>query len=283
MCNPRQARQASQRLLVVVYISVGPRPPVPGVPGASTYHTGLDFAATMGTPVGATAAGQVIAGGFNGGYGNYVDIKHADGIISRYGHLSQILARAGQLVQQGTAIGLAGSTGLSSGPHVHFEIIKNGQRVDPAPLLSGVAAPTAAAGTPTQGGAPSAAPTMPGGSAGLPGGPTSAPPAMAAPSGGMSAPGITPPPPMGPRQDDRMFIPEMMMPQIEAMITQMSGGILGQISGMLGPVMQGISTVGGMIGGMQGAPSLLGQVRDPKLRMLDNPQDVFTLARNLIP
>ena len=262
----------------------GPRPPVPGVPGASVFHTGLDFAALAGTPIAATAAGQVIAGGFNGGYGNYVDIKHADGVVSRYAHMSKILVRAGQMVQQGNSIGLVGSTGLSSGPHLHVEIIKNGRPVDPQPLLSGVAAPTpadtsgAAPGAP--GGmspAPSAAPGgMPGGMA----------PAMSPPSpipGGFNPPSSMPvAPPLGPRQDDRTFIPQVMMPQIEGMIAQMSGGILGQISGLIGPVMTGISALSGMVGG-QGSQSMLGQVRDPRLRMLDNPQDVFTLSRNLIP
>jgi murein DD-endopeptidase MepM/ murein hydrolase activator NlpD len=107
------------------------------------FHTGLDIAAPLGTPVGAAAAGKVILAtssrdsqGNLVGYGNYVVIAHGDGFLTLYGHLEKILVTAGQVVQQGQVIGLCGSTGWSTGPHVHFEIRLNGIYVDPAPYLA---------------------------------------------------------------------------------------------------------------------------------------------------
>ncbi|MBV8301393.1 MAG: M23 family metallopeptidase [Candidatus Dormibacteraeota bacterium] len=107
------------------------------------FHTGLDIAAPMGTPVGAAAAGVVLlatsshdAAGDLVGYGNYVVIRHANGYLTLYGHLEQLLVRAGQVVQQGQVIGLLGSTGWSTGPHVHFEVRVDGVYVDPAPFIA---------------------------------------------------------------------------------------------------------------------------------------------------
>jgi murein DD-endopeptidase MepM/ murein hydrolase activator NlpD len=108
------------------------------------FHTGLDIAAPADTPVGAAAAGRVIfagqsrdAAGHLVGYGNYVMVEHGGGVVTLYGHLDQIAVAVGDAVQQGQVIGLEGSTGWSTGPHVHFEVRLNGMAVDPAAYLAG--------------------------------------------------------------------------------------------------------------------------------------------------
>ncbi len=100
-------------------------------------HPGIDIAAGQGAPVWAAAAGTVTIaqGGWNGGYGNVVMIDHNNGYLTVYGHLSQINVSACEGVAAGTGIGLAGSTGNSTGPHLHFEIRQNGVAVDPWYLL----------------------------------------------------------------------------------------------------------------------------------------------------
>jgi murein DD-endopeptidase MepM/ murein hydrolase activator NlpD len=91
-------------------------------------HKGVDIAAPIGTPIAAAAAGEVISAGWNsGGYGNLVKIKHPDGSVTLYAHNSRILVRSGQMVEQGDLIALMGSTGYSTGPHLHFEIHPPGQ------------------------------------------------------------------------------------------------------------------------------------------------------------
>ena len=107
------------------------------------FHTGLDIAAPLDTPVSAAADGTVLlatssvdAEGHLTGYGNYVVIGHGAGFITVYGHLDKLLVTPGQAVQQGQVIGLMGSTGWSTGPHVHFEIRSDGVYVDPAPFLA---------------------------------------------------------------------------------------------------------------------------------------------------
>jgi murein DD-endopeptidase MepM/ murein hydrolase activator NlpD len=94
-------------------------------------HEGLDIAVDFGTPVTATADGLVIYSAPHAGYGNLVIVYHSNGITSRYGHLSRISVEAGQRVKQGDQIGNVGSTGRSTGPHVHYEIRENDQAVDP--------------------------------------------------------------------------------------------------------------------------------------------------------
>jgi murein DD-endopeptidase MepM/ murein hydrolase activator NlpD len=103
--------------------------------GSSEFHTGLDIAAPMGSTVTASAAGAVIYAAWYGGYGNAIILDHGNGVSSLYGHLSQIFVSERQEVQQGQAIGAVGSTGRSTGPHLHFEIRINGQPVDPASRL----------------------------------------------------------------------------------------------------------------------------------------------------
>jgi murein DD-endopeptidase MepM/ murein hydrolase activator NlpD len=97
----------------------------------SRFHAGLDIGASWGSPIVAAADGRVIAAGWAGGYGREVQIAHGGGLVSLYGHMSQIAAEPGSYVRQGQVIGYVGSSGLSTGPHVHFEVRQSGQPVNP--------------------------------------------------------------------------------------------------------------------------------------------------------
>jgi len=95
-------------------------------------HAGLDFAAPQGTPIYATANGTVtVAGNTGNGYGNHVVINHGYGYETLYGHMVRVKARVGQQIKRGEVIGYVGSTGKSTGPHCHYEVHKNGQKIDP--------------------------------------------------------------------------------------------------------------------------------------------------------
>jgi len=94
-------------------------------------HKGIDFAAGVGTPIYATADGKVTLSGRHGGYGNTVIINHSYGYETLYGHMSRTKVRKGAKVKRGDVIGYVGSTGLSTGPHLHYEVHKDGQPVDP--------------------------------------------------------------------------------------------------------------------------------------------------------
>ncbi|GGB28696.1 peptidase M24 [Sphingomonas metalli] len=94
-------------------------------------HKGMDIAAPYGTPILAARDGTVASAGRNAGYGNFVKLNHPGGLASGYGHMSRIAVRGGQQVRQGQVIGYVGSTGLSTGPHLHWEVWKNGQSVNP--------------------------------------------------------------------------------------------------------------------------------------------------------
>jgi len=95
-------------------------------------HTGVDIKGTIGTPIYAAQDGDVALAGWNrGGYGQQVVLKHDGGILTRYAHMSKIIAKPGESVVKGQVIGLVGSTGRSTGPHLHFEVIKNGGRLNP--------------------------------------------------------------------------------------------------------------------------------------------------------
>lgn len=99
------------------------------------YHTGVDFANPIGTPIAASDNGVVIKAGWYGGYGNMVEINHGNGIVTLYAHCSALLVKNGETVKKGQVIAKVGSTGNSTGPHLHFEVRKNGQPVDPMPYL----------------------------------------------------------------------------------------------------------------------------------------------------
>lgn len=99
--------------------------------GGRRFHAGVDLAAPNGTPVYAAAAGQVAVAGHAGGYGLLVELEHGSGLETRYGHLSRLNVVPGQTVQTGELIGFVGSTGNSTGPHLHYEKRINGVPVDP--------------------------------------------------------------------------------------------------------------------------------------------------------
>lgn len=101
------------------------------ITGSYSMHTGVDWYVPTGTAVKASASGTVISAGWNGGYGYCVKIRHSDGSVTVYGHLSQILVATGQSVTQGNRIALSGSTGNSTGPHLHFEILIGGVAQNP--------------------------------------------------------------------------------------------------------------------------------------------------------
>jgi murein DD-endopeptidase MepM/ murein hydrolase activator NlpD len=103
--------------------------------GTAAMHPGLDMAAPTGTPVYATADGTVGRAERAGGYGNLVQLEHGKGLETRYGHLSQILVHDGQSVHRGDVIGLVGSTGRSTGSHLHYEVRIDGRAVNPMPFL----------------------------------------------------------------------------------------------------------------------------------------------------
>jgi murein DD-endopeptidase MepM/ murein hydrolase activator NlpD len=103
--------------------------------GRPAIHTGIDLRGETGEPVHATAAGKVSIAGREGGYGNMVEINHGNGLATRYGHLSEIDVKVGQTVRIGETIGKIGSTGRSTGPHLHYETRINGEAVDPQKFL----------------------------------------------------------------------------------------------------------------------------------------------------
>jgi murein DD-endopeptidase MepM/ murein hydrolase activator NlpD len=103
--------------------------------GRPAMHTGLDFRAQMGDPVRATANGKVVNSGWSGGYGRMVEIDHGNGLSTRYGHLSQIDVKVGDIIKIGQVIGEVGSTGRSTGPHLHYETRIDGEAVDPQKFL----------------------------------------------------------------------------------------------------------------------------------------------------
>lgn len=99
--------------------------------GFTRMHQGVDFAAAHGAPVVAASSGQVVGAGWAGGYGRQVRIAHGGGLSSSYSHLSRFAVAAGRSVRAGEVIGYAGSSGLSTGPHVHYEVRRNGRAIDP--------------------------------------------------------------------------------------------------------------------------------------------------------
>jgi murein DD-endopeptidase MepM/ murein hydrolase activator NlpD len=101
------------------------------------FHHGVDIAAPAGTPIKAAQAGRVVFSGLLGGYGNVVILEHETGMRTLYGHASRNLVSAGEQVSEGDVLGLVGSTGRSTGPHLHFEVQKNGEPLNPALMMAG--------------------------------------------------------------------------------------------------------------------------------------------------
>jgi murein DD-endopeptidase MepM/ murein hydrolase activator NlpD len=104
--------------------------------GSTELHTGIDISADRGQPVYATADGTVDSAGWNGDYGNMVVINHRFGLVTRYGHLATYSVRPGEHVTRGQVIGQIGSTGRTTGPHLHYELLVNGQLTNPLSLLT---------------------------------------------------------------------------------------------------------------------------------------------------
>lgn len=106
--------------------------------GISDHHSGLDLTAPFGSPVRAAAAGEVVFAGYYFGYGHMVDLRHDDGTVTRYGHLSAYAPgiAVGHLVEAGGLLGQIGMSGRASGPHLHFEVRVNGRPIDPKPMLA---------------------------------------------------------------------------------------------------------------------------------------------------
>jgi murein DD-endopeptidase MepM/ murein hydrolase activator NlpD len=104
--------------------------------GHQTFHEGVDFAAEAGTPINAAASGKVIYADFHAAYGKNVDIDHGNGLVTRYAHASELLVKEGDLVVRGQRIAKVGSTGRSTGPHLHFEVRLNGAPQNPGRFLA---------------------------------------------------------------------------------------------------------------------------------------------------
>lgn len=154
--NDRQFQQlfaswdrAAQRTVIASTVSVPSRTPINDfrmtsgfgmrvhpVLGGLRGHQGLDMAAPTGTPVYAPADGMVGKAEWFGGYGNFISIGHGGDLETRYGHLSRIAVSAGQRVRKGDLIGYVGSTGRSTGPHLHYEVRVAGTAVDPTPYMT---------------------------------------------------------------------------------------------------------------------------------------------------
>lgn len=116
------------------------------IDGGMRHHNGVDIAVPTGTSVKAIAAGRVIQSAARGGYGNLVSIDHGDGMVSIYGHNAQLNVSVGEQVEAGQTIALSGSTGRSTGPHLHFELWKSGTNVTQAYLKNGAGIPEVAGG-----------------------------------------------------------------------------------------------------------------------------------------
>jgi murein DD-endopeptidase MepM/ murein hydrolase activator NlpD len=108
--------------------------------GEAGFHQGIDISTDKGTPVLATADGLVVSASYGGDYGNLVVLKHQFGLSTRYAHLSGFAVKAGQRIKRGEVIGYVGSTGRSTGAHLHYEIMANGHLLNPLQLLTQPAA-----------------------------------------------------------------------------------------------------------------------------------------------
>jgi murein DD-endopeptidase MepM/ murein hydrolase activator NlpD len=117
--------------------------------GRAALHTGLDFPADVGTPIMAAAGGMVRSTDFHPAYGNLLEIDHGNGLTTRYAHTSKILVKAGDIVKRGQVVAQVGTTGRSTGPHLHFEVMVDGVLQNPAKFLAGKPASTVAKGAPS--------------------------------------------------------------------------------------------------------------------------------------
>lgn len=104
--------------------------------GGREFHPGIDLAVPYGSPIYATGTGVVVYSGWKNGYGNFIEIDHGNGYVTRYGHSSRLLVSVGDHVKKNQEIALVGCTGRCTGPHVHYEVLLNGQRQNPATYLA---------------------------------------------------------------------------------------------------------------------------------------------------
>lgn len=104
--------------------------------GRLALHAGIDFRASTGTQIRSTGAGTVVVAGRTGGYGNMVEIDHGDGLTTRFAHLSSVSVKVGDHVEANDPVGLSGTTGRSTGPHLHYEVRRNGKAIDPMRFLT---------------------------------------------------------------------------------------------------------------------------------------------------
>jgi murein DD-endopeptidase MepM/ murein hydrolase activator NlpD len=114
--------------------------------GRTALHTGLDFSAEPGTPILAAAGGVVTSTDYHPQYGNLLEIDHGNGLTTRYAHTQRILVKVGDLIKRGQPVALVGTTGRSTGPHLHFEVLVDGVMQDPAKFLASASGPAAMAG-----------------------------------------------------------------------------------------------------------------------------------------
>ena len=112
--------------------------------GQLAMHEGLDFVAEVGSPIVTTAAGTVTRSAWDGSYGNVIEVSHIEGFTTRYAHLSKRVVEEGQKVQRGETIGLLGNTGRSTGPHLHYEVLRNDRVLNPTQMLLQTSVTTAA-------------------------------------------------------------------------------------------------------------------------------------------
>lgn len=133
--HPDAAKSKSPMQLPIKGGKIGTKFGVGGGNWSSGHHTGVDFPVPTGTKILAAADGVVTKAGSDGPYGNAVTITHAGGLQTMYAHMSSIKAKVGDTVKAGDVIGLVGSTGNTTGPHLHFEVIKKGTQVDPERYL----------------------------------------------------------------------------------------------------------------------------------------------------
>ena len=118
--------------------------------GRAALHTGLDFPADVGTPVAAAAGGVVIYSERHPAYGNLIELDHGNGLVTRYAHNSKVMVKVGDIIKRGQVIAEVGTTGRSTGPHLHFEVLVDGVPQDPAKFLAAGDAAIAAAARPTR-------------------------------------------------------------------------------------------------------------------------------------
>lgn len=141
MAQRQRSKQAqlSGRPIVKGWLSSAYGNRIDPITGQPAWHAGVDFAGSQGSDVVAVASGVVVFADRRDGYGKMVEIHHGNGISSRYGHHEKLLVKAGEVVNKGDVIGLMGSSGRSTGPHVHFEVLRNGRNIDPSQFISDVA------------------------------------------------------------------------------------------------------------------------------------------------